>query len=78
MQIPWLSERSTQKIKLGSESQHLVLYTKRSEQRFVAKAKIKTVTELSKYTRHAPCEACLDRKTIYTINTSNNQRHKIY
>jgi hypothetical protein len=43
--MPWLSELPTQKIKLGSESQQPVLCAKRSEQRFVAKAKVKTVTE---------------------------------
>ncbi|PKX89486.1 uncharacterized protein P174DRAFT_445994 [Aspergillus novofumigatus IBT 16806] len=31
-----------------------------------------------KCTRRAPCEACLDRKTICTINTSNDQRRKVY
>jgi hypothetical protein len=48
IQILWLSELHTQKIKLGSKSQQLVLCAKRSRQRFVAKAKVKTVTETIK------------------------------
>jgi hypothetical protein len=45
IQSPWLSKLPTQKIKLGSESQQLVLCAKRSGQRFVAKVKVKSVTE---------------------------------
>lgn len=32
----------------------------------------------TKCTGRAPCEACLDRKTICTIDTSNDKRRKVY
>jgi hypothetical protein len=32
----------------------------------------------TKCTGRAPCEACLDRKTICTIDSSNDQRSKAY